>query len=109
MPCKEKFPHLVQMHQELSKAGLVVISLSIDEPDEKENALKFLEKQNATFQNFILEDKDRNEKAGDEKLYHTSPPIMHVFDRQGKKVKVLEGKKEAEGVEKLVKDLLEKK
>ena len=109
MPCKEKFPHLVQMHQELSKAGLVVISLSVDESEEKANVLKFLEKQNATFQNFILEDKDRNEKAGDDKLYHSAPPIVHVFDREGKKVKTLEGKKEAEGVEKLVKELLEKK
>jgi hypothetical protein len=32
-----------------------------------------------------------------------------VFDREGKKVKTLEGKKEAEGLEKLVKELLEKK
>ena len=97
------------MHQELSKAGLVVISLSVDESDEKAAALKFLEKQKATFQNFILEDKDRNEKAGDDKLYHSAPPIVHVFDRDGKRVKTLEGKKEAEGVEKLVKELLEKK
>jgi hypothetical protein len=109
VPCKEKFPHLVQMHQELSKDGLVVISLSVDDPDDKEGALEFLKKQKATFQNFLLEDKDRNEKAGDEKLYHSAPPIMHVFDREGKKVKTLEGKKEAEGVEKLVKELLEKK
>jgi hypothetical protein len=97
------------MHQELSKAGLVVISLSIDDPDEKANALKFLEKQKATFQNFILEDKDRTEKAGDDKLFHSAPPIMHVFDREGKKVKTLEGKKEAEGIDKVVKELLEKK
>ena len=90
-------------------SGLVVISLSVDESEEKANALKFLEAQKATFQNFILEDKDRNEKAGDDKLYHSAPPIMHVFDREGKKVKVLEGKKEAEGLEKLVKELLEKK
>jgi hypothetical protein len=97
------------MHQELSKAGLVVISLSVDDPDEKANALKFLESQKATFRNFILEDKDRNEKAGDEKLYHSAPPILHVFDRDGKKVKTLEGKKEAAGLDDLVKGLLEKK
>jgi len=97
------------MHRELSKAGLVVISLSVDDPDDKAAALKFLQQQGATFENFILEDKDRNEKAGDEKLYHSAPPIVHVFDRDGKKVKTLEGKKEAEGVEKLVKELLEKK
>jgi hypothetical protein len=97
------------MHRELSKAGLVVISLSVDDADDKAAALKFLQQQGAAFQNFILEDKDRNEKAGDEKLYHSAPPIVHVFDREGKKVKTLEGKKEAEGLDKLVKELLEKK
>jgi hypothetical protein len=97
------------MHQELSKDGLVVISLTIDEPEDRGNALEFLTKQKATFQNFLLEDKDRTEKAGDEKFYHSSPPIVHVFDRAGKKVKVFEGKKEAEGVEGLVKELLGKK
>ena len=109
MPCKEKFPHLVQMHKDLSKAGLVVISLSVDDPADRADALQFLTDQGAKFQNFLLEDKDRNEKAGDEKLYHSAPPIVHVFDREGKKVKSLEGKKEAEGLEKLVKELLEKK
>ena len=97
------------MHQELSKAGLVVISLSVDDSDDKDAALEFLKKQKATFQNFLLEDKDRNEKAGDDKLYHSAPPIMHVFDREGKKVKTLEGKKEAAGLDDLVKELLKKK
>jgi hypothetical protein len=97
------------MHQELAKQGLVVISLSVDDADDKATALRFLEQQKATFENYILEDKERNEKAGDEKLYHSAPPIVHVFDREGKKVKTLEGKKEAEGLDKLVKELLEKK
>jgi peroxiredoxin len=97
------------MHQELSKAGLVVISLSVDDADEKANVLKFLEGKKATMRNFILEDRDRNEKAGDEKLYHSAPPIVHVFDRDGKKIKTFEGKKELEGLDHLVKELLEKK
>ena len=97
------------MHQELSKAGLVVISLSVDDTDEKANVLKFLEGQKATMRNFILADPDRNEKAGDEKLYHSAPPIVHVFDRDGKKVKTFEGKKELQDFDKYVKDLLDKK
>jgi hypothetical protein len=97
------------MHKELSMAGLVVISLTIDDLEERGAALEFLTKQKATFQNFLLDDKDRGEKAGDAKLFHSSPPIMHVFDRGGKKVKTFEGKKEAEGVEPLVRELLGKK
>jgi peroxiredoxin len=97
------------MHKELSKAGLVVISLSVDDPEDRGAALSFLREQKATFENFILEDKDRNEKAGDAKLYHSVPPIVHVFDRQGKKVQTFEGKKEAEGLDKVVRELLGKK
>jgi hypothetical protein len=97
------------MHQELSKAGLVVITLSVDDPDEKANVVKFLEGQKATMQNFILEDPERNEKAGDEKLFHSIPPIVHVFDREGKKAKTFEKKKEFETLDAFVKELLEKK
>ena len=97
------------MHQELAKDGLVVISLSVDDADERANVLKFLQSQKATFQNFLLTDKDRNEKAGDDKLFHSIPPIVHVFDRDGKKVKTFEGKKEAAGLDDLVKELLKKK
>jgi peroxiredoxin len=97
------------MHQELSKAGLVVISLSVDEPDDKATVLKFLRGQKATMRNFILEDRDRNEKAGDEKLYHSAPPIVHVFGRDGKLAKTFEGKKELQDFDKFVKDLLDKK
>jgi peroxiredoxin len=97
------------MHKELAKDGLVVISLSVDDPDDKAAALKFLQEQKATFENFLLEDKDRNEKAGDAQLYHSAPPIVHVFDRGGKKVKTFEGKKEAEGLDAVVKELLQKK
>ena len=108
MPCKEKFPHLVEMHRELSKAGLVVISLSVDDPDDKAAALKFLQQQGATFENFILEDKDRNEKAGDDKLYHSAPPIVHVFDQSGKLVESYEGAKKAAALDGKLEELTKK-
>ncbi len=95
VPCKEKFPHMVALANQYAKDGVVFISLSLDEPEDKGKALAFLKKQKATFQNFILEDKDKLEKAGDAKLLHSSPPIVHVFDRDGKRVKTYEGKKEA--------------
>ena len=48
-------------------------------------------------------------KPATKNFYHSVPPIVHVFDREGKKVKTLERKKEFEELEKIVKDLLEKK
>jgi hypothetical protein len=96
------------MHEKLSKSGLVVISLSVDETDNKAAALEFLKKQKAVFQNFLLVDKLRNDDEGDKKLLHSVPPIVHVFGRDGKLAKTFEGK-EISGLDDLVKKLLEKK
>jgi thiol-disulfide isomerase/thioredoxin len=95
VPCKEKFPHMVKLSNDFKDKGVVFISLTIDEPEDKAKALEFLVKNKATFQNFILEDKDRNEKPGDAKLYHSAPPIVHVYDQTGKLVESYEGKKQA--------------
>jgi hypothetical protein len=97
------------MHEKYAKDGLVVISLSVDDPDDTDQALAFLKKQNATFTNFILADKDRFEPAGEKKFEHSVPPIVHVFGRDGKPVKTLMGKKEIDELDDLVKGLLEKK
>jgi thiol-disulfide isomerase/thioredoxin len=109
VPCKEKFPHLVELANKHAKDGVVFISLTVDEPEDKDKALDFLKKNKATFQNFILEDKDRNEKPGDAKLYHSAPPIVHVFGRDGKKVAEYEGKKQAGMLDGLLEELINKK
>jgi Thiol-disulfide isomerase and thioredoxins len=109
VPCKEKFPHMVKLANEYKDKGVVFISLTIDEPEDKDKALAFLQKNNAWFQNFFLKDRDKNEKPGDEKLYHSAPPIVHVWDQSGKKVKVYEGKKEAAQLDALLEELTKKK
>ena len=109
VPCKEKFPHMVELANKHGKDGVVFISLTVDEPEDKDKALDFLKKNKATFQNFILEDKDRNEKAGDAKLYHSAPPIVHVFGRDGKKVAEYEGKKQAGMLDGQLEELIKKK
>jgi hypothetical protein len=96
------------MHEKLAKSGLVAISLSVDDTDSKDAALEFLKKQKATFQNFLLVDKLRIEDEGDKKLFHSVPPIVHVFGRDGKLAKTLEGKG-IDGLDELVKGLLDKK
>jgi thiol-disulfide isomerase/thioredoxin len=108
IPCKEKFPHMVELANKHAKDGVVFISLTIDDPEDKDKALEFLKKQNATFQNFILEDKDKTEKAGDAKLLHSTPPVVHVFDRDGKRVKTYEGKKEATQLDEQLESMLKK-
>ena len=73
------------------------------------NTPKVLISDDSTSSTFILDDKDRNEKPGDAKLYHSAPPIVHVFDRTGKKVAEYEGKKQAGQLDGLLEELIKKK
>jgi thiol-disulfide isomerase/thioredoxin len=109
-PCKMKFPHLVQLHKELGNKGLICISLSVDLEENFDGALAFLKKQNATFANYILWDDDEAAKDKlDKTIEHIRVPIFHVFDRDGKKVKTWDGRINEDEIDKLIKDLLEKK
>jgi hypothetical protein len=96
------------MHKELAKEGLVVITLSVDEEDNEKTALEFLQKMKAAFPNYILNDKDEAKDNLQKTLQHKLPPIYHVFDRTGKKIKTFEEVQEDE-FGKYVKDLLKQK
>ncbi len=109
LPCKKKFPHLVKLHKELASEGLVCISLSVDLQDNFDGALEFLKKQGAVFPNYILWDNDENKDKLEKTFSHTSPPIIHVFDRKGKKIETWEGKIEEDKIDALIKDLLKEK
>ena len=41
-PCTEKFPHTVELDHKYRDSGLVVVSISVDDPEEKEQVLEFL-------------------------------------------------------------------
>lgn len=72
------------MHRKLAKDGLVVITVSVDEPPDKEaqaNCLKFLKAQKASFTNLILDEKP---DLWQEKLGFFGPPYFFVFNREGK-------------------------
>jgi hypothetical protein len=96
------------MQKELAKDGLVVITLSVDEEENEKAALEFLRKVKATFPNYVLNDKDEAKDNLEKTLPHKLPPIYHVFDRSGKKVKTLEEVTEVD-FDKFIKDLLGQK
>lgn len=84
LPCRAAFPHVVELHKKYGKQGLVVISVSLDELKEgdktKERALAFLTKQQATFQNLIL---NEPYQVWQEKLRFMGPPCYFVFSKRG--------------------------
>ena len=72
------------MHKKLASKGMVVISVSVDEADNKEHvetANKFLREQEPPFVNLLL---DEPHDFWSKKLKFTIPPCYFVFDRHGK-------------------------
>ena len=72
------------MHKKLANKGMVVISVSVDEAQEKEKvdaANKFLREQQSPFVNLLL---DEPHGFWSKKLNFTIPPCYFVFDRRGK-------------------------
>jgi thiol-disulfide isomerase/thioredoxin len=84
-PCKQAFPHVVELHKKHEKDGLVVVSVALDDiketPEAKDNVLKFLKAKGATFTNFLLDEPPETWQA---KFRFAGPPSYFIFNRQGK-------------------------
>jgi thiol-disulfide isomerase/thioredoxin len=91
-PCKENFPHVVQMNEKYGKSGLKVVSLSFDNATDdkaRAEALKFLKEKNAVFRNYLL-DEDSIE-ADFEKFNILSIPAVFLYGPDGKEMKRFTG------------------
>lgn len=95
------------MHKKYAADGLVAISVSLDELNDKDEALKFLQSKDATFTNLLLNDTVN----WPDKLHFFAPPAYFVFNRQGKWVqfKGEEGPVDYAAMEKTVRDFLKEK
>ena len=98
------------MQRKYGKDGFVAVSVSVDDPKNKEatdEALKFLRAQNAEFTTVLL---DESPDTWSDKLGSNLTPFIFVFDRDGRVAGKFEGKKAnyQEQVEPLVIELLKK-
>jgi thiol-disulfide isomerase/thioredoxin len=86
-PCKENFPHVLEMHKKYADKGLQVVSLSLDDPDDDaaiKEAKKFLASKKSTIINILL---DEGSGGGFEKLNINAIPAVFVYGPDGKEVK----------------------
>src|SRR5271157_3130612 len=86
-PCKENFPHLVELHRQYAGKGLAVISLTLDDPTDAKAvaaAEKFLRQKKAVFTNVLL---DENYGDGFDKLNINTIPAVFIFSADGKEMK----------------------
>jgi thiol-disulfide isomerase/thioredoxin len=85
-PCKENFPHVVEMHEKYASKGLQVISLSLDDVSDAKavkEATEFLVSKKAAFTNLIL---NETQEIAFDKLEISAIPSVFLFDAQGKEI-----------------------
>ncbi len=99
------------MQRKHAKDGLVAVSVSLDDPTDKdapERIIKFLKAKDADFTNLRL---DEPAEQWEEQLKIDIPPAVFVFDRDGRIAHKFEGQKQVkyeENIEPVVQDLLKK-
>ncbi len=74
------FPHTVQLDRDYREDGLAVVSVSYNEADEIDSVREFLEAQEATFDNVVVDDTDAWNELGEA----ANPPYYRLYDRKGK-------------------------
>jgi len=93
VPCREEFPEIVKLVKEFKDVEF--IGISVDFPEEVDSKIiPFLKSQNANFVSYV------NAFEGDEELinfldikWNGALPATFIYDRNGKKISFLEGKK----------------
>ena len=84
-PCIERFPRMVEMHHRYKDKGVAFVSLSVDNREDQRAiaaAREFLRKQNAVFENYLL---DENILQDFEKLDLLGIPAVLIYDREGRR------------------------
>ncbi|MGH7202200.1 MAG: TlpA family protein disulfide reductase [Planctomycetaceae bacterium] len=87
VPCVQQFPKTVELHRQFGKDGLTVISISLDEPDSRDDVLAFLKKHEAGFENRICKE-GLDQKAFEAfDIENGALPHYKIYDRTGRLVK----------------------
>jgi len=86
-PCVEEFPDLVTMNRMYRDRGFEFVSISADDPDHKDKALKFLQRNQASGPNYIfnIDDKYKLIEAIDPK-WEGALPYTILVEPEGKVV-----------------------
>lgn len=108
VPCREEFPSIVKLTGEHKDVDFV--GISVDFPEEVESKIiPFLKSNKANFVSYV------NGFEGDEELinlldknWNGALPATFIFDKSGKKISFLEGKKSYEEFKKEILKVKEK-
>jgi thiol-disulfide isomerase/thioredoxin len=87
VPCKERFPHVLELQKKYAADGFVALPVAIlldddtSAAEERAKVLKFLQEKNATTTNLLLDEKV---DVWQSRLRFDGVPALYVFNREGK-------------------------
>ena len=104
-PCVEEFPEFVTMNHMYRDRGFEFVSISADDPSKRENALRFLQRQQASGPNYIFttDDKYKLIEAVDPK-WEGALPYTILVEPGGKVVYAHQGIVDPEQLKKIIFD-----
>jgi thiol-disulfide isomerase/thioredoxin len=99
-PCRAEMPHIVTFEQKLAAKGLKVIVISADEPEQEQDALRFVRDQHVAMPAYIkrAENDQRFIDSIDPK-WSGALPALFLYDRTGRRVATWIGEADLSSVE----------
>ncbi|GBC93480.1 Thiol-disulfide oxidoreductase ResA [bacterium HR15] len=109
-PCVEEFPALVKLYNNYRKKGVIVIAVSVDDPETADEQVQpFIKRQRATFPVLVLdEDADQFIRHFD-KEWGGEIPRTYLYSKSGKRLKAWSGSRRYQEFEQEVKEALKQK
>ncbi|MBS1829396.1 MAG: TlpA family protein disulfide reductase [Acidobacteria bacterium] len=107
VPCRAEMPSLVKLQQKYGPKGLLLLTISADEPEDEAKALQFLTTVKVPGPHYLRKtaNEDNFIRAVDPK-WSGALPLSLVYDKAGNKVKVLVGEADLKALETLIQKLL---
>jgi thiol-disulfide isomerase/thioredoxin len=95
IPCREAFPHTVELSRKYGQQGLVVMSLSFDDPTPEggppPKVLEFLTQHQAAFENYVSRAELATPEAAGLEIDDDILPHYKLYGRDGKLIKAFSG------------------
>ncbi len=87
-PCRVEMPRVAKMAESLKAKGLVVLTISADDPEQEADAMKFLKQSGVSLPSFVKRAKNDDKFiSGVDPKWSGALPAKFLYDKNGKKVK----------------------
>ena len=99
-PCRQEMPQLAKLEGRLREKGFRLVTISADEPEQRQAAAEFLKKAGISGPAYLRQAKDDDKFINSvDPKWSGALPALFLYDRQGKLVKSFIGETETPAIE----------